>query len=286
MFSITTPHIGPGFFDAFDRQLVAGRLFTTAEIETGARVAVVDEAFVRFALGGRSAVGRQVREVADNGARGEWIEIVGVTTDISTAERKSLNDAHLYLPMGAVPPRPVTLIVRAQPGYRGEGFGPLATAVREAAARSTDLSVTSLRSMDRGGEGDVVGYVFTSLAIIGAVALLLSTAGIYALVSFTLARRTREIGIRTALGASPRRIITGILSRALLQIGLGVAAGTVPGALMVGLVSSQLGRNGVAEGISIAGVVAAFVLAVAALACSAPVRRALRVDPTEALRVS
>jgi putative ABC transport system permease protein len=148
------------------------------------------------------------------------------------------------------------------------------------------MRVSSARTMDRGGDGDVVGYVFASLSIVGAVALLLSTAGIYALVSFTLARRTREIGIRTALGASPRRIITGILSKALLQIGAGVAAGVVPGALIVGLASDASGRSGLADGIMIGGAVAAFVLIVAALACSAPLRRALRVDPTEALRVS
>ena len=94
----------------------------------------------------------------------------------------------------------------------------------------------------------MIGYFFTSLAIIGAVALLLSTAGIYALISFTLARRTREIGIRTALGASPRRIITGILSRALFQIALGVAAGFVPGVLIVSLVSTESGRNGIVDG--------------------------------------
>ena len=114
----------------------------------------------------------------------------------------------------------------------------------------------------------------------------MSTAGIYALISFTLARRTREIGIRTALGASPRRIITGILWKALLQIGLGVAAGIVPGVLMVGLVSAESGGNGIAEGITIGALVAAFVLMVAAASCTAPLRRALRVDPTEALRVS
>ena len=132
----------------------------------------------------------------------------------------------------------------------------------------------------------MIEYVFAALGIAGAVALLLSTAGIYALISFTLARRTREIGIRTALGASPRRLITGILSKAFLQIGLGVAAGVLPGVAIVGSVAADSGRNGLADGITVAAAVAAFVLIIAAAACSVPLRRALRIEPTEALRVT
>ena len=138
--------------------------------------------------------------------------------------------------------------------------------------------------MNAGGEGDVIEYVFAALGIVGAVALLLSTAGIYALVSFTLARRTREIGIRTALGATPRRIVTGILSKAFVQIGIGVAAGVLPGVLIVGSVSAESGRNGLLDGIMIAAAVAAFVLIIAAASCSVPLRRALRIEPTDALR--
>ena len=287
VFSLRVSHIGPDFFETFGRELMAGRLFTAAEIESGANVAVVDESFVRFVLGGRSAIGQQVREVADSGAKGDWIEIIGVTTDISTAARKSIKDAQFYLPMGAVRPRPVTLVVHSQPGYRGEGLGQVATALRETAADGpADMRVSLVRTMDAGGGEDVVGYLFTSLAIVGAVALLLSTAGIYALVSFTLVRRTREIGIRTALGASPRRIIAGILSKALLQIGLGVAVGLVPGALIVGLVSAETGRSGIVDGITIGAAVAAFIIIVAAVSCTVPLRRALRVDPTESLRVT
>lgn len=287
VFSIPVAHIGPGFFETFSRDVIAGRQFTPGEIESGANVAIVDESFVRHALGGRAAIGQQVREVQDNGDNGEWIEIIGVTTDMSTSARKTIKDAQLYRPIGAVPPAPVNLVVHAQSGYRTEGLGKVAAAVREtAASRATGVRVTSARPMNSGREGDVIGYVFTSLGIIGAVALLLSTAGIYALVSFTLARRKREIGIRTALGASPRRIISGILSKALLQIALGVAIGLVPGVVLVGFISSELSRNAVADGITIGAAVAAFVLIVAAVACSAPLRRALRVDPTETLRVS
>jgi putative ABC transport system permease protein len=287
--SIRVAHIGPGFFETFDREVIAGRRFTLREIESGANVAIVDESFVRHVLGGRSAVGQQVRETPrrENGEPGPWLEIVGVTRDMSTSARKTIKDARLYRPIGAVPPGPVTLVVHVRSGFRNEGLGQVAAVVRATvSAAPAGTRVSAARPMDADGGGDVIEYVFAALGIVGAVALLLSTAGIYALISFTLARRTREIGIRAALGASPRRIITGILSKAFLQIGLGVAAGVLPGVAIVGSVAADSGGNGLADGIAVAAAVAAFVLTVAAVACSVPLRRALRIEPTEALRVT
>jgi len=120
----------------------------------------------------------------------------------------------------------------------------------------------------------------------GLVALLLAAVGIYGVVSYAGSLRTREIGIRTALGASPRRIVTAILSKAFIQVGLGVAAGTLPGVAIVSYAAADAGGNGLAGGILVAAAVAIFVLSIAAAACSVPLRRALRIDPTEALRVT
>lgn len=286
---VRVAHIGPGFFDTFERPVVAGRQFTPREIESGASVAVVDESFVRFLLRGRSAVGLRVREapMRAGGEPGPWIEIVGVTADMSTSARKTIKDARLYRPIGALPPGPVTLVVHASRGYHSEGLGQVAAAVRTAVAASpAGTRVSAVRAMNADGEGDVIEYVFTALGIVGAVALLLSTAGIYALISFTLARHTREIGIRTALGASPRRIVTGILWRAFVQIGLGVAAGMLPGVAIVGYAAADSGGNRLTDGILVAAAVAIFVLTIAAAACSVPLRRALRIEPTDALRVT
>ena len=282
-------HIGPDFFETFNRELIAGRRFTPREIESGANVAIADESFVRYVLGGRAAVGQRVREPArrEHGEAGPWIEIVGVTQDMSTSARKTIKDGRLYRPIGAVPSGPVNLVVHVRPGDRTEGMGQVAAVVRAAgSAAPGGTRVSAARPLDTDGEGDVIEYVFAALGLVGAVALLLSTAGIYALISFTLARRTREIGIRTAMGASPRHIITGILSKAFLQIGLGVAAGVLPGVAIVGSVAAASGRNGVADGITVAVAVAAFVLIIAAAACTVPLRRALRIEPTEALRVT
>jgi ABC-type antimicrobial peptide transport system permease subunit len=104
---------------------------------------------------------------------------------------------------------------------------------------------------------------------------MLSATGIHALMSFTVTRRTREIGIRAALGASPNRLVAGIFSRAFLQIGIGVVAGTL-----------LAGALGVSHARDVLLLLAAdSVMVVAGLAaCAMPLRRALRIDPTEALR--
>ena len=281
-------HVGPDFFQTFDRRFIAGRDFAMTELESGANVAIVDESFVRFALGGRSAVGRQVR-VKDpaTGELGPFVEIIGVTADMSSAERKTLRDARVYRPIGASGQADVHVIAHARPGFRQEGLGALVKTFREAAAVApAGRPLRGLGTLEGGSEGDVIEYVLAALGIVGAVALLLATAGIYALVSFTLSSRTREIGIRTALGASPRRIVTGVLARAMAQIAIGVAGGAVPGFFIAGSVASEMGRNGLAEGLVAAAAVSLFVLIVAALSCAVPLRRALGVQPTEALRTT
>jgi ABC-type antimicrobial peptide transport system permease subunit len=119
------------------------------------------------------------------------------------------------------------------------------------------------------------------LVLVSAIALTLSLAGIYAVMSFTVARRTREIGIRVALGASPRRVVAAIFRQPLAQVGIGIGAGA---ALVAGVVLLMTG--GAVSGMQLLAVVAyaALMLGVSLLACVVPTRRALRVEPTEALR--
>ena len=142
-----------------------------------------------------------------------------------------------------------------------------------------------MKPFERIADADVRTHRFfvTVIAIVAGVALMLATAGIYALMSFTLARRTREIGIRTALGAAPFRVVTATFSRAFRQVALGVLIGSVPGGVLLALVTAETGNTSslVAWGTLTS---AAFVLVVALLACVVPARRALHIQPTEALR--
>jgi ABC-type antimicrobial peptide transport system permease subunit len=113
-----------------------------------------------------------------------------------------------------------------------------------------------------------------------AVALLLSLAGIYAVMSFAVARRTREIGIRVALGASARGVVIGVFRRPLTQVGLGIAVGAVLVLWLMGGMKRLLPI----EELAVLGAYVLFMTGVCVLACIVPTRRALRVEPTEALR--
>jgi ABC-type antimicrobial peptide transport system permease subunit len=123
-------------------------------------------------------------------------------------------------------------------------------------------------------------FWFRLLLLVSSVALILSLAGIYAVMAFTVARRTREIGVRVALGADRRRVIAAIFRRPLAQIALGILVGTAVVAVLVRGIVGELSPREI-------GLVGAYVLVMAGvcmLACIVPTRRALRVEPTEALR--
>ncbi len=133
--------------------------------------------------------------------------------------------------------------------------------------------------LDTVGQAEQAGMrmLGTVLALIAGVALLLSTVGIYSLMSFTVSQRTREIGIRIALGARPRRIVAAIFSRAFAQVGLGALAGV---AILL-LAETEESRN-----LALLAAVAVLMMGVGLAACGVPALRALRIQPTEALKDS
>jgi ABC-type antimicrobial peptide transport system permease subunit len=139
------------------------------------------------------------------------------------------------------------------------------------------IRLTDVQPLAQVGGGEATtNWALTGVAgLVSLIVLLLSATGIHALMSFTVARRTREIGIRAALGASPGRIVAGIFSRAFLQIGTGVLAGSGLAALL-GLGSTREVLLLLAADV--------IMLAVGLTASALPLRRALRIDPTEALR--
>jgi ABC-type antimicrobial peptide transport system permease subunit len=188
----------------------------------------------------------------------------------------------LYRPAGTGAGLPIRLVVRTH--------GPAAPLTQrlQAAALSVDPDVrlTDVMSMDRLAEEEAlpIRFFLRFFAVVGGIALLLSTAGIYALIAFTLARRTREIGIRMALGAAPRRIITAVFSRAFVQIALGVLVGALPSIVILGDGVDDSAALGALRGAGVTAAVCAFVILVAMVACTVPLRRALRIEPTDALR--
>ncbi len=226
-----------------------------------------------------------IRETSNHASdsREPWREIIGVVKDVTLMRRKAAGDAMLYRPSAPGPGSPVQLLIRCQ-GPASPQSGRLQAA---ALSVNPDMGLTDVMSLDRAADRDALALrtflpVFVAMA---GVALLLSTAGVYALVSFTVSRQTREIGIRMALGAAPRRIITGVFSRAFRQIAVGVLAGAIPGVAIVAFGDGDVfGGQGIAAGFGVTCAVGAVVFGVSVISCLAPLGRALRLDPTQALR--
>jgi len=287
----TVAAIEPSYFEVLETPILAGRAFNAADLAPGASAAIVDQGFVDQVLQGRNPVGQQVRFVqnADDAAiRGAnpWYEVVGVVKELGMgAPTRKGRAAGLYLP--ATPDRfdrvYMMVHVRGDPMLLGPQLREIATAV------DPTLRLSELQRVDEVTNDIlwVVGLWLRVTVMMTAVALLLSLSGIYAVLSFIVARRTREIGVRVALGASRWRVIGAIFRRPLSQVGLGVLAGGVLIAIAGSIETEMPGLSGELSPRQVAILLAyaALMLAVCLLACVVPTRRALGVEPTVALRV-
>lgn len=275
------------FFDVLDAEIVAGRGFDSGDLEEGANAVVVDDAFVDRVLGGRHAVGVHIRYLANESYRdpsqeaGPWLEIVGVVEEIG---------ARCFYGPGGIyhPTRPEALsaahIIARVPGG-AEEFGPRVRAIGASVDPTLRLhGVQSLVEATREPR-DFYAFWTSILVAVSGFALLLSMGGIYAVMSYTVARRTREIGIRVALGSSRLGVVRSVFRRPLGQVVLGLGTGFLLFALLlVGL--SDGGSAG--EVLRYLGWLVGYTVLTAGvclIACAAPTRRALKVEPQEALRV-
>lgn len=268
----------PSFFDVVGRTMALGRAFTPVDYGAGERVAVVNQAFVRDVLGGEAPVGRRVRPFAPGGDPSRpWTEIVGVLADEAAGPEGS--SAQIYYPMPVTGEYPVRLLIEVD-GDPNALASRLRTIVAEAESGVILDEVIPLGDLRR---NEVVQsmFWFSILGFVALVTLLLATAGVYALMSFIVSQRTREIGIRTALGAEPSRVVRGVFARTFTQLGLGAVVGlTLAGLVGPGTFGSDDGRMFVLAGLAVTVVV----VAVGFLGCLVPLRRALRIHPTQALR--
>ena len=287
-YRVSSASVDPQLFETFGARLTAGRAFTEADVRSRQHVIIVNRSFVAQVLGGHNPIGRRVRHlrfeeatesILDESERGPWYEIVGVVDDLGNAPPMDPKSAGFYHPAAPHDVYPLQLAVH----LRGDArvFGPrlreLAAAVEPSLRvyepmRMSDLKNDSIR---------LLGFWFRMIILVSGVALVLSLAGIYAVMAFTVARRTREIGVRVALGANGRRVVLTIFRRPLAQLAVGVAAGTV---LVLLLVVAASGGVPPLKHLTIIAVHGTLMLAICLLACVVPTRRALAVEPLEALR--
>ncbi|MGZ8469870.1 MAG: FtsX-like permease family protein, partial [Gemmatirosa sp.] len=271
------------YFDVLGAPMRAGRAFHAGDLVPDSRVVIVNESFVRLVLGGRNPIGRHLRDRygaqgpgSGDWEPGPWREIVGVVPDLGMSKATDPKVAGVYHPLAADVVGPLHVAVHVR-GGDASAFDPRLRAV--AAAVDPLLRVDAVARMDTLSDPGIEFATFwvRLVAVVSAVAMLLSMAGIYAVMSFTVARRTREIGLRIALGASPRRLVVSVFARPLAQVGLGVAAGAV--------LTAMMGDSATPAALAGALGYAVLMFGVCLLACVVPTRRALRVEPTVAMRV-
>jgi putative ABC transport system permease protein len=275
---VASVEVDPKFLDVLGVSMLSGRWFNASEASPDARVVVVNKAFVDRILAGKNPIGRRLRY--PGGASPEtrpWYEIIGVAPDMGTIS--GWGPAGIYHPLvrKGFYPLNVAVHVRGEP----QAFAPRLRAI------ATDVEAT-LRLAEMMPLRDVVNaevrfYAFwvKITMIVSAIVLLLSLVAIYAVMSFAVSRRTREIGVRVALGASPRRIVGAVFRQPLRQLGLGLLAGILLVAFLLGLMK---GKPPEARQVLLLGGYAALMTAVCMIACVVPTRRALAVQPTDALR--
>ena len=270
--------VGAGYHDAFRARIVAGRGLQTADAGAPNGPVVVNEAFVRVV--GRNPVGARVRTLQRGSERelGPWHDVVGVVTDLPMLFPADWDEAaYIYGAASAAELDPVVVAVRVA----GDA-APLAPRVA-ALARQVDagLHLRDIVTLDEVVAQEHIRMVVGSVVFgsVLLVALVFSAAGLYALMAVTVRRRTREIGIRIALGASPRRVLRTVFARAARQLGGGILAGNSL-ILLIAWRADSLTAELVVSSV----VTSVIMTAVGVLACAGPARRALRVQPTEALR--
>jgi hypothetical protein len=267
------------YFEVFGAPVLRGRGFRAADLQPDARVVVVNQSFVTRILGGRNPIGRHVRYVPErrgdepSPAEQPWYQIVGVVPDLGMA----IDPVGLYHPAapGAAGPPHMAVHVRGDP----EAFAPRLRA--HAVAADPTLQLHEVMPLDQVNVDEFIGFWFWLIVLVSAVALLLSLAGIYAVMSFTVSKRTREIGIRVALGADARRLVGAIFRRPLTQVASGILVGSVLVALLPALIEMETMS---AKGTALVAAYAVFMMGVCLLACIVPTRRALAVQPMDALR--
>ena len=284
-FKVRTARIAIDFFDALEQPLVAGRGFDSRDLVEDARTVIVNTTFAQRAFGSNNPIGRRVRQAASDGAPvGPWLDIVGVVGHMGVHALTPSQDDGMYLPLreGGVNPVRLAIWVRGDPRV-------LASRVHELArAADPDAVVAMPVPLDEMFEGDwyLLEALVLGVALLVGVLLSLAASALYAILSLVVSQRTREIGIRVALGASQWRIARDVAARAVVQIGVGVLIGLpFAGALSYEFLELTGSGRSVPVAVAMALVLGVSVMLLVSLAaCTVPTLRALRIAPVDALR--
>ncbi|HXD23569.1 MAG TPA: ABC transporter permease [Gemmatimonadaceae bacterium] len=275
------PHaqsITPGYFAAMGIPLARGRAFTAADDSGAPRVVIVSAAVAKKFWLNEDPVGRRIGSPV---ASDPWMTIVGVANDVKQDSLSGRAEGTIYRPMAQSPQTDMTIVVRMSASPDG-----VADAIRRtAAALDASAPVSAVRTLDDVVAGSLARPRFTATLLAGfaLVALVLAAVGIYGVISSLVAQRTREIGVRLALGATPNGVLALVLGRGARLAAIGAVCGTVlallAGRALAGLLYGVSPHDAVALALAPAAL-----MGVAIAATWIPARRAASSDPRAALR--
>jgi len=278
-FTTTMDTIDEGYFATMGIPIVSGRGFLKSDTRDSPRVAIVNEQFANHYWPGADAVGKHFRLESRAGTP---VEIVGVAQTIkyeSTGERRT---DFVYMPLTQHPVARMVLLLRSS-GDPLQLLEPLKDVVRTLDPNLPMLEMRTYDDLYRYAAVEGPGVAINLAGTMGAMALLLAIAGLYGLVAYNVTRRTREIGIRMALGAGPSDVLRLVMSKGLVLVGIGSVIGLAMGFAVEQLMNSMLFNAGGVDIVAYFIVVPTMFL-VTMLAAYIPARRASRIAPTEALR--
>ena len=265
------------YFRVLDISLLNGRIFTSADTSTSTPVVVINAALANTFWPGQSPLGKRLRFPGDS----VWLDVVGV---VANSRRWSLSAEpmpEVYFTYAQNPDTHMKLVVRSATDPQG-----LVRALRaQISAVDSQVPVYAVSTMPQAVSEFTAGHHFLTLlmALFALLALILVATGLYGVISYSVARETHEIGIRMALGATPREIFGMVLGNVGVIALLGVGIGSAGAAGLTRLLAGMLFGVKPTDPVTFVSV-ALSLLAVALVACYIPARRATRVDPMEALR--
>ena len=276
------PRVSSEYFRTMGIPLLRGRVFNERDGAGSAKVAVVSDLAARMYWPGEDPIGKRV--CADWTANGKpiWREIVGVAGSTRHFGLEARPKAEIYIPYTQAPQPFMVLVVRAKPGELSSAASAMQ---REIAGLDPELAGIGLRSMDEFIATAESRRRFQVLLMgwFAGLAAVLAAIGIYGVMVNAVVRRTREIGVRLALGAAPRDAVAMIVSKGMLLAGIGIAAGFVASAALMQFMRGLLFGVSPFDAATFAAV-AALLAAIAAISVWLPARAAARVDPVVALR--
>ena len=269
-----------GYFETMRIPLISGRFFTEQDTKESAQAVIVDENLARTYWPGTVPIGRRLKMGGAN-SKAPWLTVIGVVGNVKHYALDADSRVALYLSHLQFTINSLSVAVRTT----NDPLSLAAAVTREARAIDPNVPIYDVKSMEQLLSASLARrrFAMLSLVLFAALAVLLASVGIYGVMSYMVAERTREIGIRMAMGAETRNVLKLVIKQGMSLAGVGVGIGLAGAAVMTRVMTNLLFGVRASDPLTFA-VIALLLVAVALLACYLPARRAAKVDPMVALR--